>query len=120
LNGRKSAEFAEKELPMAKSVKKSGAAPKAAAKPRKSADNNPAENKLAKKTSAEIRSTGNKSSAKKPVASANGTTNGINGSITHDQVALLAHRFWIERGRKHGHHEEDWFRAEQELRAKAS
>jgi hypothetical protein len=101
---------------MAKSVKKSGPAPKAAAKPRKSAENNPTENKLAKKTSAEIRSTGNKSSAKKPVASANGKS----GSITHDQVALLAHRFWIERGRKHGHHEEDWFRAEQELRAKAS
>ena len=91
---------------MAKSVKKSGAAAKAAAKPRKPAE----------KTAAETRSTGNKSSVKKPVASANGTS----GSITHDQVALLAHRFWIERGRKHGHHEEDWFRAERELRAKAS
>jgi hypothetical protein len=101
---------------MAKSVKKPGAAPKAAAKRQKSADNNPAENKLVKKTSAETRSTENKSSVKKPVASANGTSN----SISHDQVALLAHRFWIDRGRAHGRHEEDWFRAEQELRAKAS
>ncbi len=91
---------------MAKSVKKSGAAPKAAAKPRKPAE----------KTATEARSTGNKSSVKKPVASANG----ISGSITHDQVALLAHRFWIERDRAHGRHEEDWFRAERELRAKAS
>ncbi len=105
---------------MAKSVKKSGAASKAAAKPRKSADNNPAENKILEKKSAEAPSTGNKSSAKKPVASANGTTNGIGSSISHDQVALLAHRFFEERGRKHGHHEEDWFRAERELRAKAS
>jgi len=101
---------------MAKSVKKSSAAPKAAAKPRKSADNNPAENKLAKKTSAETQSTVNKLGVKKTVASAKADGN----SISHDQVALLAHRFWIERGRKHGHHEEDWFRAEQELRAKAS
>ncbi len=95
---------------MAKSVKKSGAAPKATAKLR-----TPAE-----KTNAETRSAGNTSSVKKPVASANGATNGNSSSITHDQVALLAHRYWIERGRAHGRHEEDWFRAERELRAKAS
>jgi Protein of unknown function (DUF2934) len=81
---------------MAKSVKKSGAAPKAAAKPHKSAEN--------------------RTAAKKTVVSAN--SNGK--SISHDQVALLAHRFFIERGRTHGHHEEDWFRAEQALRSKAS
>lgn len=79
---------------MAKSVKKSGAAPKAQAKPRKPAEK----------------------SGKKTVASANGNGN----SISHDQVAQLAHRFWTERGHVHGHHEEDWFRAEQVLRSKAS
>ena len=36
------------------------------------------------------------------------------------QIAELAHRFWTERGRQHGHHEEDWYRAERELFAKAS
>jgi Protein of unknown function (DUF2934) len=86
---------------MAKSVKKSGAAKKVAAKPVEPAERKPVQKK---------------SAAKKPVASANGKS----GSITHDQVALLAHRFWIERGRAHGRHEEDWFRAERELRAKAS
>jgi hypothetical protein len=120
LNACESAKLAEEELPMAKSVKKSGVAPKAAAKPRKSADNNPAEIKPAEEKSAAIQLTANKSAAKKPVTSANGTTNGIGSSISHDQVALLAHRFFEERGRKHGHHEEDWFRAERELRAKAS
>jgi Protein of unknown function (DUF2934) len=84
---------------MAKSVKKSATAPKTA-KP-------------------------SKPSAKKTVASAkaNGTSmsSGTNGSsISHDQVARLAHRFFIERGHAHGHHEEDWFRAEQSLRSKAS
>lgn len=39
--------------------------------------------------------------------------------VSHEQVALLAHRFWAERGRQHGHHEDDWFRAEQELIGKA-
>ena len=79
---------------MAKSVKKSGAAPKAAAKTRKLAESKPAK--------------------KKTVASTNGS------SISHDQVAQLAHRFWNERGHVHGHHEEDWFRAEQALRSRAS
>ena len=36
------------------------------------------------------------------------------------QIAELAHRFWTERGRQHGHHEEDWYRAEREIFAKAS
>jgi hypothetical protein len=82
---------AQEELHMAKSAKKPSAAPKAAAKPRKPA-------------------------AKKTVVSADGKGN----SIRQEEIAQLAHRFWTERGRRHGHHEEDWLRAERELRAKAS
>jgi hypothetical protein len=41
-------------------------------------------------------------------------------SASDEQVAQLAHRFWLESGRRHGHHEEDWLRAERELRGKAS
>ncbi|HKF46013.1 MAG TPA: DUF2934 domain-containing protein [Terracidiphilus sp.] len=41
-------------------------------------------------------------------------------SVSHDEVALLAHRFWQERGQKHGQHIEDWVRAEQELLRRAS
>ena len=40
--------------------------------------------------------------------------------VSHEQIAMLAHRFWAERGHLHGHHEEDWLRAEQELFGKAS
>jgi Protein of unknown function (DUF2934) len=40
--------------------------------------------------------------------------------ISHEEIARLAHRYWAERGRQHGHHEEDWFRAERELLDKAS
>ncbi len=39
---------------------------------------------------------------------------------SHHEIAQLAHRFWKERGGHHGAHEQDWFRAEQELRGKAS
>jgi hypothetical protein len=52
-------------------------------------------------------------------------TNGTPASVTemrisHQQVAELAHRLWAERGGQHGHDAEDWFRAEQALRSKAS
>jgi hypothetical protein len=40
--------------------------------------------------------------------------------VSREEVAVLAHRFWAERGYQHGQHVNDWFRAEQELRGKAS
>ena len=39
---------------------------------------------------------------------------------SHEAIAALAERFWIERGRHDGYAEQDWLRAEQELRGKAS
>ena len=62
-------------------------------------------------------------------AKANGKANGKLDNVTvmpslvppsHDQIAALAHRYWAERGYRHGEDAADWFRAEQELRAKAS
>jgi hypothetical protein len=53
-----------------------------------------------------------------------GQQNHTNGhrqpTVTDEEVARLAHRYWKERGHRHGHHEEDWYRAEQELRGRAS
>ena len=40
--------------------------------------------------------------------------------VSHEQIANLAHRFWTERGRQHGHDAEDWLRAERELLVQAS
>jgi hypothetical protein len=40
--------------------------------------------------------------------------------IRAEEIAQLAHRLWNERGRQHGQDAEDWFRAEQLLRGKAS
>lgn len=76
---------------MAKSTKKSTAPPKAEAKPRKPA-------------------------AKKTVAPKMMTPH----LVPHEKVAELAHRFWNERGRAHGSDADDWFRAEELLRGKAS
>ena len=87
---------------MAKSVKKADTAPKSAAKPRKPA---------AKKADILQMASPVKTNVLQMEAPK---------SISHEQVAELAHRFWNERGRAHGHHEEDWFRAEELLRGKAS
>jgi hypothetical protein len=38
---------------------------------------------------------------------------------SQDEIARLAHQFWLERGHKHGHHIEDWYRAEKELSKRA-
>jgi hypothetical protein len=78
------------DLCMAKTIKKANTSAKAAAKPRKPA--------AAKTTNGKVQ----------PI------------SISREKVAQLAHRFWTERGQQHGHHEEDWYRAEQALRGKAS
>ena len=40
-------------------------------------------------------------------------------TISPGQVAELAHKHWAERGYSDGGHEQDWLRAEQELRAMA-
>ena len=87
---------------MAETVKKASAKPKAPAKPRKTASKQAAEN-----------------------GASNHATNHAPSNVTqmkysHDQVAQLAHKYWAERGHKDGHHLEDWFRAEQEIRHKAS
>jgi hypothetical protein len=40
--------------------------------------------------------------------------------ISTEQIATLAHQYWLERGCQHGNDAADWFRAERELRGKAS
>lgn len=54
-----------------------------------------------------------------PVSS-NGRAAAQERSVSQEEVARLAHSYWQQRGRKHGQHEDDWYRAEQELRGKAS
>jgi hypothetical protein len=66
----------------------------------------------------------------KPRKTAAKKTTAVNGApapnnvteirYSHDQVAMLAHRYWNERGGRDGNHLDDWYRAEQELRGKAS
>ncbi len=61
---------------------------------------------------------------KAPAKQANGSVESItkakHGSPSHEQISELARKYWAERGYKDGHQEEDWLRAEQELRGKAS
>ncbi len=78
-------------------AKKTATAPKAPAK-RAAAPKAPA-----KKTPAK------KASAKKAVASAK------KAPPAHEEIALRAHQYWVERGYTHGSHHDDWLRAEREL-----
>lgn len=94
----------KEELSMAETVKKTTSKPKATTKAKTPA-----------------------TSSSKKIDSTNGVSkpNGHPSNVTEmklsrEQIAQLAHRYWIERGHQHGHHEEDWYRAEQELRGKAS
>lgn len=41
-------------------------------------------------------------------------------AVSHEKIAELAHQYFAERGHRHGHHEEDWLRAERALLGKAS
>jgi hypothetical protein len=62
--------------------------------------------------------------AAKPVkaaAKANAKTSNLTVMApSPEQIAALAHKYWAERGYQHGQDADDWFRAEQELRSKAS
>jgi hypothetical protein len=61
-----------------------------------------------------------KAAAKKESAGNGAPAHGVTEiKFSHDQVAQLAHRYWTERGRQDGHHLEDWYRAEHELRSRA-
>ena len=102
---------------MAKSTKTPDAASKPAAKPRKTA---------AKKTADVLQMEAPKPNAEAPNATSRGpkpasaaptSISQVPKPISHQQVAELAHSLWNERGRVHGHDAEDWFRAEQLLRA---
>jgi hypothetical protein len=78
-----------------------------------------------KKTTKKVATTASKAKApakpgKKSAATNGHAKNGADIGVSRDQVAMLAHKYWAERGFRHGYDAEDWFRAEQELRAKAS
>ena len=38
-------------------------------------------------------------------------------AVRQEDIAALAHSYWVEREHSHGSHEEDWLRAERELAA---
>lgn len=60
---------------------------------------------------------------KKAVSKTASKTNSIHAvenTIPREQIELLARKYWAERGWQDGYAEQDWLRAETELRQKAS
>ncbi len=66
-----------------------------------------------KKTKAAPRS----KAAKAAVAEVTVMASNVKQWPSYEEIARLAHCYYEERGMKHGYHEEDWLRAEQELLA---
>lgn len=66
------------------------------------------------------KATGTSTKAKSNVTQMQAAPNMSAMRVSHEEIARLAHRYWAERGRQHGHDAEDWFRAERELLGKAS
>jgi hypothetical protein len=58
----------------------------------------------------------------KPKKTANKKTaiHEVEKPVPHDQIEQLARKYWAERGWQDGYAEQDWLRAEHELRQKAS
>ena len=78
-----------------------------------------------KKTTKKAKTATTKEKAPAKPGKKSAETNGSPSNVTeirvsHDQIAMLAHQYWSERGHQHGNDADDWFRAEQELRGKAS
>lgn len=40
----------------------------------------------------------------------------LSRTVTDEDIAALAHSYWVERGGQHGSDQEDWLRAERSLR----
>ncbi len=49
-------------------------------------------------------------------AGTNGAPPQAQPAIPHEEIERLAYSYWLERGGQGGSPEDDWFRAEQELR----
>jgi hypothetical protein len=106
---------------MAETVKKASTAKT----PRKVEPAKTATTKAATKKSAPGKTSTSKAPGIKVVAKKAAPKKDVRTKVTakmasHEEIAMLAHRFWAERGGHHGHHEDDWYRAEQALLGKAS
>ena len=54
-------------------------------------------------------------SASQPAQDRSRSQNGAS-NVTEEQIRERAYHLYLERGRQHGRHEDDWYRAESELR----
>jgi len=99
---------------------KSARRPKAATKPKAEAAAKPATQKTpAKKPTAPKAP---KAAAKPVLVKSAGVVMmpaARSATVIHEQIARLAYHYWQQRGCQHGHHHEDWARAERELRTQA-
>lgn len=66
----------------------------------------------AKSSAAPVKETAPRPAAAKPAAPEK-------KAPTNEEISHLAHQYWKERGHHHGSHEDDWHRAERELKSRS-
>lgn len=75
----------------------------------------------AKKAKAPAKARATEGAAKKTTANKQTVSEQVIATTpNHEEIARLAQQYWAERGHQHGQHEQDWLRAERELRKMAS
>jgi len=91
----------------------SGAAPAASAKPRRQTTTARSRHSAA---AAETPVSSVEVSVTEAIAAVSNSSSGDSLTPPREEVARLAYLYWLDRGCEHGSAEEDWLRAEQELR----
>jgi|SRR5581483_7979539 len=93
--------------------------------PKKNETNETMSAKHHRKTSSSVtaETSDDKAQAPKTMAGSAGASSASSGfatsrEVSHTEIAKLAHSYWIARGYAHGSAEEDWLRAERELKSK--
>jgi hypothetical protein len=113
-----------KKAAMTETKAKAAAKPKAAAVPKAGAPKAVATKSAAVPKAAAPKAAATKAAPKEKTAAKSAEAAGIPEAVsatrtvvrpTHQQIAELAHHYFVERGWRHGHHEQDWLRAEREL-----
>ena len=84
-------------------------------KPKKAANKKTADVKEESPTSVAIRAKGTAPKAASAKSKSEESSSKLSRKPSHEEISSLAHRFFEQRGRQHGSHEQDWLQAEQAL-----
>jgi hypothetical protein len=84
-------------------------------KPKKAVNKKTADNREKSSASVTIQAKSAAPKAASVKSKSSESSSKLSHSPSHEEISLLAHRFFEQRGRQRGSHEQDWLKAEQAL-----